>query len=160
MLNEIKASEMRRHHNVQVRNHPGATSEDMLYHIKAHARKKPDAVIVTVGHNDISDNRNNTQRQKIDSCDNLQRIIRELKNQVPGIHVSICELTMRRDHPGIMKDVDLLNQKFRQLAQREQIGFVQTNTFSIDHLGKRGLHPNGWGKQKLRDILKNYISNL
>ena len=56
MLNEIKQSEMRHKHNVQIQNHPGATSEDIIHHVRAHARKKPDTIIITVGHNDITEN--------------------------------------------------------------------------------------------------------
>ena len=159
MLNEIKQSEMRYKHNVLIRNHPGATSEDIIHHVRAHARKKPNAIIITVGHNDITENRN-PANENIDTCDNLRKAIREVRQQLPECHISICELTVRRDLNGISKQVNDLNQKLQQLAQREHIGYVRTNTFQLDHLGRHGLHPNGWGKQKLRDILKNYVATL
>ena len=164
MLNAINEREMRKHHFVQVRNHPGANTDDLLHHTRAHARKKPDAMILLVGQNDISQNRHNASKninQKLDSYGNLQKVIREMKEILPETHLAICEVTKRNDYTNIKQDVNDLNQQFRQLAQREQIGFVSTQEFTIqDHLGGGGLHPNGWGKEKLKNILIKYVSTL
>ena len=43
-------------HNVKVRAHPGATSRDLIDHIKPVARRKPNLVVIHVGTNDITNN--------------------------------------------------------------------------------------------------------
>ena len=55
ILNGInKKGLSKKRHIVKVRSHPGATSEDLVDHIKPVARRKPDMVILHVGTNDIS----------------------------------------------------------------------------------------------------------
>ena len=52
---------------MNVRPHPGATSEDLIDHIKPVARRKPDIVVLHIGTNDLT-NGINTQ-------ENLQEVV-------------------------------------------------------------------------------------
>ena len=171
MLNNLEEKDMQKHHYVTIRNHPGANTDDMVHLARAHARKKPDAVVVMAGTNDITENRkaeelnkkngkSTDQIPKINSCENMQNMIREIKSQLPEARIAICQVTARKDQPDIMKDVDELNQKLRLLAQREQIDWVKTGTFKKWHTGYHGVHPNPQGKDELKGIFKRYIATL
>ena len=91
----------------------------------------------------------------------MSAVIKELKEQLPNnMPLAICELTMRTDKKNIMREVSAVNQQFKMLAQREQIGFVGMGSFTRDHLGMRGLHPNKDGNVQLAKILKDYVAKL
>ena len=170
LLNGINEQYMRKDHFTQVRNHPGATTEDMLHHIRAHATKKPEAVIVLAGHNDITanerikeDNRKRPRDQQQDlikSSDSMKKLIKELKSKLPNAPIAICELPFRNHNPRLMNDEKDINQQFELLAQREQLGYIHMSSYTKEHLGKKGLHPNFKGKAEIANILKSYISKL
>ena len=142
----------------------------MLHHARAHKRKKPDAMIILCGHNDISENRRikhdnlNKKRQDkedpVDTYANMQNLIKELKRELPSTDLSVCQLTCRDDKTDIMNDVKETNQKLQQLSQREQIGYIKFDSFSNSHLGRKGLHPNQHGVVKLAQILKEHVATL
>jgi len=162
MLNCLDEKDMRRDAFVRVRNHPGASTTDLIHHARAHSRTKHDAVIIMGGTNDISTNNldENKGKQKMDSCANMKNLISELKHSLPDAHIAICQVTSRKDRPGIMKDVQELNQQFKLLAQREQIGYVNTSHFRPHHTGKKGIHPNEDGVDILEETLLKYISKV
>jgi len=161
MLNAIDEKELRRHAFVRVRNHPGATVEDLKDHLRAHTRHvKHDAIIIMAGTNDITLNNSeeNKGKPKRDTSKHLQELIQLAKeNSTPGAHVAVCQVTARKDKQGIMKDVIDLNQKFRHVAQQEQIGFVSTGHFLTSHTGKKGIHPNESGLDVIYNTLEKYV---
>lgn len=60
-MNGINENGMKKlNHNVKVRNHPRATTEDIIDHIKPILRKKPDLLIVHSGTNDLTNENVNT----------------------------------------------------------------------------------------------------
>ena len=171
MLNGLNEQWMRRDHYVKVRPHPGATTDDMIHHVRAHNSKRPEAVIILAGHNNINENeridiRNRKKPRdqhepKINSYESMQAVIKELKEQLPNdVPLAICELTVRDDKKNAMKEVNSINQQFKLLAQREQIGFIEMGSYTRDHLGQKGLHPNLKGSAQLANILTNYVSKL
>ena len=66
-------------HNVKVRNHPGATTEDIIDHIKPILRKKPDLLIVHSGTNDLNN-------EKVNTTECLENINRYIKKNLPIQH--------------------------------------------------------------------------
>lgn len=161
MLNNIDEKNMRQHHFVRVRNHPGATSEDLVHHVRPHLRKQPDAMILLVGHNDISENCNKRKEDPINSVESVRQIIRETRESNPECQIALCQLTPRTDIKGIMKDVNNLNRQYALLAQREAIVLVKMDKFTVNDLGRGGLHPTDrTGKPAIANILKQFVRNL
>ena len=157
MLNPIDEKELRRDAFVRVRNHPGATVEDMSDHLRAHTRNvKHDAIIFMAGQNDIS--RNIPSKQ---SAENLTKLIQQAKQSAAqNAHIAIMQVTARKDKKGIMNKVNELNREFRQVAQREQVGFVNTSFYQPEHCGIKGVHPNGKGVDILYETFEKYIRKI
>lgn len=78
LLNGINENGMKKlNHNVKVRNHPGATTEDIIDHIKPILRKKPDLLIVHSGTNDLTN-------EKVNTTECLENINRYIKKTSPN----------------------------------------------------------------------------
>lgn len=166
MLNNIDEKLMRAHNFVRVRNHPGATTEDLLHHMRPHIRKTLDSVILLAGHNDITENRKDSamggrKDNLINSAESMRSVIREIRQSHPDCQIAICQLTVRNDRAGIMKDVNRINREYAQLAQREQVDLVKMDKFTDQHLGQGGIHPTDRkGKPALAGILTDYVAKL
>ena len=59
--------------NVKVITHPGSTTEDMLDYIKPNARRKPDALIIHTGTNDLTNSVNTMKKVR-----KLVKVVREI----------------------------------------------------------------------------------
>jgi len=82
MLNAIDEQDLRRNAFVRVRNHPGATVEDLIDHVRAHTRHvKHDGVIIMAGTNDISRNNleENKNKPKRPTTAHLAELVKDLK---------------------------------------------------------------------------------
>lgn len=115
------------------------------------------------GTNDISANsmKENKDKPKRDTVAHMHDLVKQLKaSTAPNAHIAICQITARKDKPDIMKDVGELNQQLRQVAQREQIGFVNTSHFLQRHTGKKGVHPNDDGLEIIYNTLEKYVRKV
>ena len=164
MLNCIDEKDMRRDAFVHVRNHPGATVEDLADHVRAHTRHmKHEGVIIMAGTNDISINNLNENKDtpKRDTSTHMQELVKQIKACTsPDTHIAICQVTARKDKSWIMRDVSELNQKFKLLAQREQIGYVNTGHYKQEHCGKKGVHPTDDGIDIIFETLEKYVRKI
>ena len=86
---------------MKVRPHPGATSEDLIDHIKPVARRKPDTVVLHIGTNDLT-NDINTQEKLQEVVDILQRESNETK-------IALSSLVTRSDKSNLQLKVSTLN---------------------------------------------------
>ena len=164
LLNNVDEQKMRRDAFVRVRNHPGATMQDMIDHVRAHTRHvSHDAAIILAGANDVSINNmdSNKNKPKLATEDHLTTLIRELKQQLPnGAPITVCQMIVRDDNAKAASDAKELNAKFKMIAQREQVEFLETKQFKKEHLGKKGLHPSASGVHKLSEILRDHIKKI
>ena len=76
---------------VKVKDHLGATTEDIFDFIKREVRKKQDIIMVHAGKNDIT---NNTK-----SFENYEKITDTIKSKLPNRKYGICNVVMRKDKP-------------------------------------------------------------
>ena len=162
LLNNVDEQKMRRDAFVRVRNHPGATMQDMIDHVRAHTRHvSHDAAIILAGANDVSINNMDSNKPKLMTEDHLTTLIRELKQQLPnGAPITICQMLVRDDSAKAASDAKELNAQFKMIAQREQVEFLETKQFKKEHLGKKGLHPSASGVHKLSEILRDHIKKI
>ena len=115
------------------------------------------------GTNDISQNNIEANKDKPNrpTTAHLSELIKELKQQLPAeSHIAICQITSRKDSVKAAKDVQRMNEEFKLLAEREHIGFVHTSQFTKDHTGKKGVHPNDRGIDKLHETFEKYVRKI
>ena len=93
MLKIIQGRGLSKKHNITVCANPGATTRDILNHIKPTLRKKPDVVIVHCGTNDL------TSQEK--TIANMQELFRMSKAESPDIELVMSSIITRRDKPGL-----------------------------------------------------------
>ena len=69
---------------VRVRNHPGATTEDICRHLKPEIQKKPDVVIIHVGASDLTSNSK--------SLENYKRMADSIRFKLPNGKLAISNV--------------------------------------------------------------------
>jgi len=84
-----------------VRNHPGATTEDLIDHIKPILRKNPDVIIVHGGTNDCT---NNT-----DTIKNIVSINKLITKSNTHTKLVMSKIITRKDKVGLEKKVKEVN---------------------------------------------------
>jgi lysophospholipase L1-like esterase len=119
----------------------------MVDYIRPALRHKPDKIIVMSGTNDF--------RYNIDTLHHAKEIIKLVKDTAPNVKLALAEICMRKDkHAPPHKDIADINNKIKQLCQREQIDFIKMDNFDFDCLSKGKLHPNDDGNRVLK---KNFL---
>ena len=83
------------------RPHSGASSEDIVDFIKPYLRKKPDAIILHRGTNNLT--------KGVDKIKSLEEIIQRAKTESEGTELVISGLVTRRDKPGMIRKVADVN---------------------------------------------------
>ena len=107
MLNGINEGLSDDRYKVKVKNHSGATTEDICDFIKPEVRKKKtDMIIVHAGTNDIT---NNTK-----SFENYKKITDTIKSKLLNCKYAISNVVIRKDKPDIEKKVIEVNSKILQ----------------------------------------------
>ena len=152
MINQIDETRMSRKYNVKVRANNGATARDMVDHLNAYLRKKPDHLILHVGSNDASN-------ENVTSDILYSRLLR-LKSfaeyKVPGINVILSCPTVRSDNRranAIIMDV-------RERLLENGYNIISNENITNVHLGKKGLHLSLHGVKRLAMNLIACIQGL
>ena len=100
-----------------VRSFPGATTEDFKDFIKPLSKKKPNAMILHVGTNDIG-------KVSVNTFENLAIMLAEVKNQSPNTNVIISGICTRNDKPNVSKSVVELNKKLKDFCIANNVGMI------------------------------------
>ena len=152
MINSLDETRMSRKFNVKVRSNNGATSIDMVDHLNAFLRKKPDHLIFHVGTNDAS--------SKDVTSEILYARLLRLKSfaefRVPGLNVVISCPTVRTDNLAANRKILELRKKLIS----EGVNIISNENISAAHLGKKGLHLNKHGVSRLAMNLIACIKGL
>ena len=119
LLNGISENGLQNKHNVKSRPHSGASSEDMVDFIKPYLRKKPDAIILHCGTNDLT--------KGVDTIKGLEEIVQTAKTQSEGTELIISGLMTRRDKPGMIREVADLNSRIKDFCRNQQIKFIDNS---------------------------------
>ena len=136
--------------SVKVRAFPGATIEDLKdYYIKPLLRKQPSKVILHVGTNNASV-KNASPDQILNALLDFKK---DIEDQIPGCIVVLSMPTKRFDNEKLGKIIESLNDKISNLG----IVTVNNNNISRSDIGRKGLHLNARGTNKL---MHRFISKL
>ena len=137
---------------IKVRSFPGATIADMKDYLKPLLRKNPTTLILHVGTNDASNGKEN--------ADEIFNDLLELKNEIlrtlPSCHVIISMPTLRKDNTKANGKVRVLNQKIAAHGMER----INNNNIVDTDLGRKKLHLNMKGTDKLAKNFTNFLRNL
>ena len=92
MIRHVNARDISRSHTVKVRPNPGASTHDFLDYVKTAMRKKPKALVIHTGTNDIQQEINTMKMVK-----KLVKVIKE-KNSEKESEIIFSTLIQREDH--------------------------------------------------------------
>ena len=110
-INEEGLSDDR--YKVKVKNHSGATTEDICDFIKPEVRKKPDIIMVHAGANDIK----NTTK----SFENYKKITNIIKSKLTKLQLCNFQDVMSKDKPDIEKKVIEFNSRLPKFCSKNRI---------------------------------------
>ena len=149
MIGGVDESRLRK---TKVRVNPGATVEDMFYHITPHLRKHPSNIICHIG----------TNNAVYDSPEMIMSKLIRLKefilSKLPNCKLYFSSPIIRRDktRTNAVKVVEEVISKMFLL----DTPLVNNSNIGEDELGKRGLHLNGRGTGKLAVNFINILKSL
>ena len=138
---------------VNVRFHPGTTTEDIVDFIKPVIRKKPDAVIIHAGNNDLT-NDTNTMKQ----VRKITKIIQEMEDS-GKIGIDFSGIIQREDRNS--KDqIKETKDKLKRYCEGNGFVYVDNDNINEKCLNKSLLHSNKAGNKLLSKNLLDCLKNL
>ena len=154
MLNGLKEVGFRKlKHDVKIRPHPGANTEDLVDHIKPILRRKnPDILIVHGGTNDLTSDGETTK--------NLETINRVIKKISPKTKLVISNCIVRKDMADGPEKVGVLNESLTKMGENMNLEIVEHGNISENNLSKGKLHLNPSGNSKLAQNFIKYIREI
>ena len=134
MLNGIHERGMNKDENIKVkiRKYPGASSIDILDHIKHSLRKTPEQIIIDTGTNDIS---NNTNYLK-----NAKKIVKLLKENCKDTKLRFSSVICSSDVKDIADTVNTTNSHLQNYCKQQNVGFIDNGNMKNSDLSPKGLH--------------------
>ena len=123
---------------VQVKKHPGATTDDIIDYIKPTIRQKPDMVIINSGTNDLTKDVNTMSR--------VQKVVAAAKeiDTESKIKLGLSDITARSD---INKEEDVVinNNRLEKYCKENEFFFIDNSNVDVSCLNKRKLNLNRKG---------------
>ena len=146
----IGGIEERRLRNTKVRSHPGASVEDLHFHITPYLRKKPTNIIIHVGTNNARSDNSDTIIEK------LIQLKEYILSKCPNTKIVFSSLIVRLDDENAAKVVAETNSKLLHLGA----DIVGNDNIQSNHISQRGLHLNGKGTTRLALNLINVLKGF
>ena len=151
MLNGIHERGMNKDENIKVkiRKYSGASSIDILDHIKPSLRKAPEQIIIHAGTNDIS---NNTNYLK-----NIKKIVKLVKENCKDTKLSFSSVICRTDVKDIADTINTTNSHLQNYCKQQNVEFIDNGNIKESDLNPKGLHLHERGSSKLAKNLLDFI---
>ena len=151
MLNGIHERGMNKDENIKVkiRKYPGASSINILDHIKPSLRKAPEQIIIHAGTNDIS---NSTNYLK-----NVKKIVKLVKETCKNIKLNFFSVICRTDIKDITDTINTTNSPLENYCKQQNVGFINNGNIKKSDLNSKGLHRHERGSSKLAKNLLDFI---
>ena len=104
---------------VKVRKYPGATSTDIVDHLKPTLRKKPSEIIIHAGTNDITND--------INYLNNVKKMVKLIRESDDKIKISFSGIIARKDILHGKHKVNELNLRLKNYCSQNSLGFVEND---------------------------------
>ena len=101
----------------------------MVDFIKPYLRKKPDAIILHCGTNDLT--------KGVNTVESLEEIIQITKTQSEGPELVMSGLVTRRDKPDMIKKAAALNSCIKDFCRNQQIKFIENRNLDAACLASK-----------------------
>ena len=137
-------------HEIKIKSHPGASSEDLLDYIKPELRKSPEKVIIHVGTNDLKKN--------IKTIDNIKQIIDYAGSKSPNTAISVSLMTIRNDDKKTSSLLVQMNERLKKFAIKNKISYIEHKNINDSCLSAGKLHLNKKGKSLLAKNFANHLN--
>ena len=124
----------------------------MKDHIKLTVRRKPDAIIIHVGTNDIGND--------IDTITNIQNIVAHIKKKSSHTKIIISSLLIRHGKRKIEEKNKILNNELKKFCEENLVDFLGHENIDVTCLGNGKVHPNKKGKAYLAKNFIKFINNI
>ena len=131
------------------------TSLGLLNRINGYAKEHPAKIFIEIGANDTN------QKIPADSTtNNINSILNTIQNQSPKTQIYLQSIMPNRYN---LPQIASLNKRLRDIASTRHITFINLDPYFLDNGLKKqydsgdGVHLNGEGYLKWRDILKPYL---
>ena len=138
---------------VNVRFHQGTTTEDIVDFITPVSRKKPDAVIIHAGTNDLT-NGTNTMKQ-------VRKIVKTIQEMEDSGKIGIVfSGVIQRVHRNFKDQIKETNDKLKRYYEGNGFVYVDNDNIIEKSLNKSLLHLNKAGNKLLSKNLLDCLKNL
>ena len=124
----------------------------MKDHIKLTVRRKPDAIIIHVGTNDIGND--------IDTITNIQNIVAHIKKKSSHTKIIISSLLIRHSKRKIEEKIKILNNELKTFCEENLVDFLGHENIEVTCLGKGKVHPNKKGNAYLVEYINKNVDIL
>lgn len=139
---------------VQIATFPGATTLDMIDHIKPIQRKRPDKLILHVGTNNLRGRGTPSKH-----AEEIISLAESVKNTLPETEILISGLINRVDDDALGNKVNQVNTALKQMCYQHHWKFIEHSNIIPSHLNRSGIHLNKMGTAKLSRNFNKYIYN-
>ena len=116
LLKGIHERGLTKKHNVKVEANGGATTRDIIDHIKPVLRRAPDTIILHRGTIDLT--------SSVSTIEQMEEILKIAKQESSTTKIVLSSVVTRADHAGIKKKVIKLNSKLRTFCNENGITLI------------------------------------
>ena len=153
MVKHITGPGISKNDQVQVKTHPGATTEDIIDYIKPTIRQKLDIVIIHSGTNDLT--------KDVNTMNRFRKVVAAVKEiDTEGkIKLGFSGIVARGD---INKEEDIVitSNRFEKYCKGNEFFFINNSNIDVSCLNKSKLHLNRKGTHYLANNFRKHIFNI
>ena len=151
MLNGIQEKGLNKNAdiNIKIRKYPGASSNDILDHIRPSLRKEPDQIIIHAGTNDLTSDHN--------YLNNVKKIVKMVRETCKNTKLCFSSLICRNDLKDIDEKVKKTNTHLENYCKQQNLDFIDNSNIKKSDLNSRGLHLQERGSSKLAKNFLDYF---
>ena len=151
MLNGIQEKGLNKNAdiNIKIRKYPGASSTDILDHIRPSLRKEPDQIIIHAGTNDLTSDHN--------YLNNVKKIVKMVRETCKNTKLCFSSLICRNDLKDIDEKVKKTNTHLENYCKQQNLDFIDNSNIKKSDLNSRGLHLQERSSNKLAKNFLDYF---
>ena len=149
LLHGIHERGLTRKHNVKVKAHGGATTRDIIDHIKPVLRRQPDTIIVHCATNDLT--------ADVNTIEQMEEMLKVANQESSSTKIVISSVVTRADQPGLKKKVSKLNNKLKTFCHDKGLELIDHSNINDDCLATKRLHLNKRGDSFLANNFLKFL---
>ena len=133
MIKYINDREISRSSSVNIRSHPGATTEDLIDYVRPITRKNPKMMVIHSGTNDITN--------KVNTLQKIRKVIHAIKeNDVNDEIEIVLSSAIHRDDQDVEDEISELHKKLENLCKGKGMRFIDNSNIKSPSLNRSKLH--------------------